>query len=224
MKLKYLFLIFITGAAFGQKTETRDLSSFSSLHVGEAITVYITKGSEEKARIETNNVDPDRVQTRISGDRLNIEMSKGNYRNASVKVWLTYRSLRAVSVSSAATIQTENVLKTEKLRLEASSAGDADLEIDVDQLDVSVSSSGQLNVKGRAMFQDISVSSAGRYYAYELDCEEVEASASSSGSARVVASNRIDAKASSAGSIRYKGNPEKVYTDASSGGSVKKSN
>ena len=35
---------------------------------------------------------------------------------------------------------------------------------------------------------------------------------------------KIDARATSAGSVRYKGNPDKVYEDESSGGSVKDTN
>jgi Putative auto-transporter adhesin, head GIN domain len=215
---------FLTGAAYSQNTETRNLSSFSRVQVGEAIKVYITKGTEESAKIETSGVDLDKVQTIVSGDKLRIEMKSGNFRNANVTVWLIYRNIESISISSAAKVLTENVLKSEKLRLEVSSAAEGKLEIDVDDLDVSVSSSGNLTITGRAMFQDVSVSSAGRYNAYDLICEEAEVSASSSGSARVNASKRIDASASSAGSVKYKGDPAKVRTSSSSGGSTRKSN
>jgi len=215
---------FLTGAAYSQSTETRNLSSFSRVQVGEAIKVYITKGTEESAKIETSGVDLDKVQTTVSGDKLRIEMKSGNFRNSNVTVWLIYRNIESISISSAAKVMTENVLKSEKLRLEVSSAAEGKLEIDVDDLDVSVSSSGNLTIKGRAMFQDVSVSSAGRYDAYDLICEEVEVSASSSGSARVNASKRIDASASSAGSVKYKGDPAKVRTSSSSGGYTRKSN
>ncbi len=207
-----------------QNTETRDLSSFSRIQVSEAINVILISGSTEKARIEARGLDLDEVVTDISGDKLRIELRRGSHRNIDVTVWVNYKYLEVVSVSSAATVQTENVLKSEKLRIEASSAGDASLEIDTDNLRVSVSSSADVTISGRAMFQDVSVSSAGDYRAYDLECEEAEVSASSSGSAKVFASKRIDASASSAGSIRYRGEPGKVHVSSSSGGSARKSN
>jgi hypothetical protein len=48
--------------------------------------------------------------------------------------------------------------------------------------------------------------------------------ASSAGSVKVSASEELDAHASSGGSIRYRGNPDKSVTNSSSGGSVRKSN
>jgi hypothetical protein len=223
---RLLIILFIgfAGSLYGQDEETRNLSSFTSVEVGEAIKVHLIKGNEESARVEASGVDLDRIKTEVSGSRLRIDMSRGNYRNANVTIWLTYRNISALSISSASSVRTQNTLKTEKLRLEVSSAGDGELEIDVDELIVNVSSSGSLDISGRTLFQDVSVSSAGRYNAYELSCEDTEVNASSSGSARVTATKSIDASASSAGNIRYKGNPEKKRTTASSGGSTKQSN
>lgn len=219
-----ILVVLFAGTAFGQNKETRELSSFSRVQVGEAIKVYLKKGSDESARIESSGVDIDKILTNVSGDRLKIEMGSWNSRNSSVTIWLTYVHLESLSISSAATVITEDVIKTEKLRLETSSSGDGELEIDVDELDVSVSSSGELTVKGRARFQDVSVSSAGRYNAYELISEEADVNASSSGSARINTSKSIEASASSAGSIRYKGDPARVRESSSSGGSTRKVN
>ncbi len=227
-KLSYLFLVTVLLAGFApvfsQNTETRNLSSFSRVQVGEAIEVYLVKGTSEKAKIEARGIDLDDIVTDVSGDKLRIELRRGNHRNIDVTIWVNYKYLDAVSVSSAATVRTEGVLKSEKLRIEASSAGDAILEIDTDVLRVSVSSSADVTISGRALYQDVSVSSAGDYHGYNLKCEEAEVNASSSGSAKVFASKRIEARASSAGSIRYRGNPDKEYVSSSSGGSVRGSN
>ena len=48
--------------------------------------------------------------------------------------------------------------------------------------------------------------------------------ANSAGTAKVNVTRRMEGNANSGGSIRYKGNPDKVYEDESSGGTVKRSN
>jgi hypothetical protein len=66
--------------------------------------------------------------------------------------------------------------------------------------------------------------SAGEIDAYDLECETVNAEASSGGSVKVNVTKSLTAHATSGGSIKYRGNPDKSITDSSSGGSVKKSN
>ena len=61
------------------------------------------------------------------------------------------------------------------------------------------------------------------YGAFDLESEEARIDVSSAGDARVFVTKEIDADASSGGSVFYRGNPDKVYIDASSGGKVRKS-
>ena len=79
-------------------------------------------------------------------------------------------------------------------------------------------------LEGSANTLELEVSSAGEIDAYELACENVRAEASSAGSAKISVSKELNARASSGGSIRYRGTPTRTNTDSSSGGSVKKSN
>lgn len=206
-----------------QDRETRDLSSFSAISVGEAINVEIKAGDREEAVVEVDGADVSDVETEVFGGTLRIHMRRGNWRNVDVNVYVTYVELEEIDVSSAADLVSDGPIRTEKLEVEVSSAGDADIEIDVDQLEVRVSSAGDLKIRGNAKEQYVRVSSSGDYDAYDLSSEFAEVDASSSGDARVYVSDKLDADASSSGSVYYKGNPSKVYADSSSGGRVRKS-
>ena len=219
-----MLVLWTSTILLAQNSETRDLPSFNRISVGEAIEVYLKQGSSEKAEIKVSGIDLDEVLTDVKGDRLKIHLERGNYRNIDVEVWLTYKDLEGIDMNSAASVNTDGVLKASTLRINASSAADGDLQLDVGELTVQVSSSADLEVSGKAVHQDVSVSSAGKYDGYDLDCEEAEVNADSAGSARVNVSKKIDARANSAGSIRYRGNPDKVYEDENSGGSVRGSN
>lgn len=241
--------VFVAAATFAQE-ETRNLSAFSEVSAQEGISVYLSKGSSETARIVINggNVDLDEVLTDISGDRLKIHLEdrKGwNNRNVDVDVYVTYKStLRALKASSAASIKAEGVIEADgdfdvdvssagdikakivgidELEVEASSAGDAKLEVEANEIEANVSSAGGIEISGIAKMQDIKASSSGDYEGYDLESEEAEASASSGGSIEVNVKEKIRARASSGGSVRYEGNPSYVNADSSSGGRVKKS-
>ena len=217
-------LVAVAIHATAQSKEDRSLSSFDRLSVGEAITVYLTQGSSESATVEISGADLDDVVTEVSGNRLKIEMEGNrNYRDLEVTVYVTYRSLDELSVSSAADLYTRGPIKASSLEIDVSSAGDAEVEVDVDELIVEVSSSGDLTVSGNANSQKVGVSSAGSYYGYDMTSKSARVNVSSAGSAKVNVAEDIKASASSGGSVRYKGNPDRRDTNSSSGGSVRSS-
>lgn len=237
--------ILVAGATFAQSEETRNLSSFSEISAHEGIDVFIKEGNKEEARIVSDSHDLDEVLTDVSSGRLKIHLEGNNHRNIDVKVYVTYKSIKAISSSSASSLSAEGTIdanggdfdvdvssagdieasieNADEVTIDASSAGDATLKIEANEIEADVSSAGEVEVAGSARKQDIETSSSGEYDAYDLDSEDVEASASSGGSVKVTAQKKLDARASSGGSIRYKGSPEYLDANSSSGGSVRKS-
>ena len=206
---------------FAQSKETRNLSSFSELSVSEAIKVELVKGSSEKAEVEVTGTDAKNVLTEVSGDRLKIHMASGNWKNVNAFVRLTYKDLEEIDVSSAAYVSTESTISSDRMEMDVSSAGKADLIFNVGQMEVDVSSAGNLRAEGEVDEIEVDVSSAGSMSAYDLECKNADLAASSAGSIKITVTEKIDARASSGGSIRYKGNPEKERVSSSAGGSVK---
>lgn len=235
-------IILVAIGAFAQQKETRNLSSFNEVSAHEGVDVYLKKGSKEEVRIEASNIDMEDVLTEVSSGRLKIHLDGNKHRNVDVTVWVTYKSLRAVSASSAADIESEEQIvasgdfrvdvssagdvelsvKAKDLDVRASSAGDCELEVDIETLDASSSSAGGIEISGSVTTIDVEVSSSGDFEGYDLPSKNAEVSASSGGSAKVNVSEQLDARASSGGSIRYRGNP-RMDISTSSGGSIRKS-
>jgi len=203
-----------------QSTETRSLSDFNEISIGEAIELTLVPGNTNVANIKTSNIDLEDVLLEIRGNTLKIGLGGTRHRNVDVEITLTYKTLGSLSISSAANVSTNGAIKASSLDITVSSAADAVLEISTNKLDIDISSAGELELSGTTTSQRVDVSSAGEYNGYDLDCEDTYVRAASAGSARVMASKKIEAKASSAGSIKYKGDPEKVYVSSNSGGSA----
>lgn len=234
--------ILVAGMTFAQSQETRSLSSFSKISAHQSIDVYIKQGSKEEARIVSDNIDLEDVLTEISQGKLKIHLDGNRFRNIDVDVYVTYKSLEGLYASSSASITGDEPIvadgdfdvsasssgdvraeiEADELSIRASSSGDVFLEVKVNEIEATVSSSGDIDVRGTAKTQDIQASSSGDYDGYDVESEEVEARVSSSGSIKVTVSNKIDGRASSGGSVRYKGVPKYVDVSSTSGGSVKK--
>ena len=216
-----LLLCLIASVALAQNKETRQLSSFSKIDVGQAIKVYVEKGAKESCTIETEGIETSEVLTNVSGRSLKIRLDHDRRRkNIDVVVYLTYKEINGFAISSAAQVYSKGTIKTDDMEIDISSAGSGELDVNVEELEIEISSAGNLEIAGNARYQDINISSAGSLKAYDLACEEVSASVSSAGSARIQATSRINAKANSGGKIKYKGQPDKTYVSANSGGSI----
>jgi formylmethanofuran dehydrogenase subunit C len=210
---------------FAQQTETRSLASFSGVKAAEGIDVYLTKGTKESARVEVSGTSLEDVITEVSGSYLKVHMRHGNYRgHVNVKVYVTYLNINKLSASSAASIYSEGTLNTRELEVSASSAANVEINVDAGSIRASASSAGEVELDGKAESFEGDASSAGEIDAYDLVAKRVEVDASSAGSIKITATDELDARASSGGSIRYRGNPNKSITNSTSGGSVKKSN
>ncbi|MEL6355920.1 MAG: DUF2807 domain-containing protein [Bacteroidota bacterium] len=98
------------------------------------------------------------------------------------------------------------------------------MEVDftANRVDIEGSSSGSISLKGSAKRTKVKVSSSCKIEATSFRSDEVDARASSSGKVSIGVNDRLDADVSSGAKVNYRGNPEKIYTDASSGGKVRK--
>ena len=92
------------------------------------------------------------------------------------------------------------------------------------KIDADASSGAQIIIEGSANTLNIDASSGASYNGVRLKAKDVDADVSSGASISVWATERIEADASSGGSIRYKGNPTEESIDPGkwSGGSISK--
>ena len=225
------------------QSETRDLSSFSSVSVGESIDLILKKGSKESAKITVDDIPLDEVITDISGNSLKIYLEGNSYRNVDVTIVLTYVSLEGIKSSSSSSIRAEGEITAkgnfeikcsssgnitaeviaESIEIDVSSSGDVDLVVDTDEMEIEVSSSGDIDIRGRAGSIEASASSSGSIDGYELICGDADLRTSSSASIKLTINGDLEARASSGSSIRYKGSTKRVDVDSSSGASIKRS-
>jgi hypothetical protein len=222
--LSVILLIACLSVASAQQTQNRTVGSFTGIKAAEGVNVYLKKGDKESLRVEVTGTDPENVVTEVSGSYLKVHMRDGRYRgNIDVKVYVTYVQLDKLSASSAGSIYSEEAVKSSSLDISASSAGEIEVAIDAESVTASASSAGELELTGKTKSLSVDASSAGEIDAYNLDAAKVQAEASSGASIKISVTTELNAHASSGGSIRFRGNPNKSVTDSSSGGSVKKS-
>lgn len=229
--LNILLLVFLTSSVWAVgslEREVRDLDRFSSLSVATGIQLTLVKGNSHKAEIEAENIDIEEIVTKIDENRLIVKVKSNKWgmnwwknRKRKVNVTLTYTELDKVSASSGARVVSDDIVSSSSLEFDASSGASINLEIDGGDVEADASSGSSIKLSGECESLAADVSSGANIKASDLEANRVDSSASSGGTARVWAKEGLYARASSGGSVKYKGNPESLDKKKSSGGSVK---
>jgi hypothetical protein len=203
-------------------TKERKTDSFTGLKVSSGIDVYLKQGNNETVTVEADENLHEYILTEVRGGVLNV-YSEYNIRSADKKrVYVTMKEVNSVKTTSAGDVYGESPINSDELELSASSAGNIKLEVTAKKVDLDISSSGDITLTGETDKLRADLSSAGDLNAYDLKSREADISVSSAGDADVNVSERITARASSAGDVNYRGDPKYVDAHSSSAGGIHK--
>lgn len=198
----------------------RTAGNFTGIKVSTGIDVYLKQTDNESIVVEADENLHEYILTEIRDGVLNV-YTDANIRDAERKrVYVTMENIRSIKTTSAGDVIGETPVKSDQLELSANSAGNINLEVYAKVIEADISSSGDITLNGTADRLKVILSSAGDLNAYDLEVREADVSASSAGDADVSVTERLTAKASSAGDINYKGNPKYIDAHSSSAGGV----
>ena len=203
-------------------SEERPVDYFNAVHVSTGIDVYLTQGTGERITVEADDNLHEYIMTEVKGNTLKI-YTEANIRKAERKrVYVTMKDVEELTASSAGDIIGENLITADELYLSASSAGDIELQVKAKKIECNLSSSGDMTLEGEANELEAGLSSAGNLKAYDLIVKVADVSTSSAGDARITVTEKLRARASSAGDIYYAGDPKEVDGHSSSAGGIHK--
>jgi hypothetical protein len=222
-KISIIFLAVITNLTFAQTTQEREVTDFTGIDASEGITVELTTGKETNVVVEADESIIDEVVTEVKANTLTIYM-KGNTKIKSniITVRVTAQSINNLDVSSGASIITQNLIEAEKLTLSSSSGAHLKVAFKAPSSSCKTSSGASAKLKGVSKYFKGNASSGSHINAEDLKSINATVDVSSGANITINVEERLEAEASSGGSINYSGNPKNVDISKSSGGSVHK--
>ena len=198
----------------------RTATPFDGLRVSTGIDVYLKQGDKESITLEADENLHEYIITEIKDGVLHVYTDANIWSAKMKRVYVTMKNVTSLRTSSAGDIIGETPVKGTDIEISVSSAGNIRLEVFARELEVSISSSGDVSLSGEAETLNADLSSAGDLEAYNLKVKNADISVSSAGDAKVSVSEKIKARASSAGDISYQGDPKYVDAHSSSAGGI----
>lgn len=218
----FTFAIFVCGQAM---TQSKSLPSFTSISTSGSVQVELVKSSVSKADYTILKGDEDDLYIEVKGNELYVKIKSRNgfwnSTNTKAKVTVHYQNLRSIDCAAGSSIKSESEIVTDNMDIESSSGASCSVVIKSTDLNVDASSGSKVAVSGSAKSVNYDASSGARIDAASLLASDAIADVSSGASISLYASNKLNADASSGGSIKYKGDPEKTNISSGISGSIR---
>jgi phage shock protein PspC (stress-responsive transcriptional regulator) len=214
-------------------TGRKTLSSgddFDEIEAAGLFRVLVRQGDGYKAEAAGRTGDLDDVRLEVRGDRLIIRSRRnnglfsgfGNHRNP-ILVTVTLPSLKRLELSAACQADVSG-FRDEDLRVNASSAASARLNVNVPHLEVDLSSAAHAELSGTATDLSVDGSSASSLDALGLRATKASVDLSSGSEAKVHATDELKVDLSSGSQVKYAGSPGHIEKDLNSGSSLEQVN
>ena len=217
---KVLIMLLVTTAAFAQDRIEKNLGDFTELKTYRGLPVELIKSDNPKLIIEGNKASSVTVKNANGVLKLSLKI-ENTFSSDEVMVYLHYKDpVSVIDGNEGSNIYSNEVLAQDKIVVRAQEGARVKLELDVKNLEVVTSTGGYVNLSGKADTQDVKANTGGIYKGAMLKTEHTKINAATGGNAEVFASKSVDAKASTAGIIDIKGDPEQVSRKESTGGNI----
>ena len=246
-KLTFIIIsLFISASAVYAQNNKKLISkeyaaeNFNALKVSSALDVKIEQSKTEKVVVKTTQKLQNKIVVKVKKGELQIYTkpvlnSDGN----NITVYVYCKKLNSIEISGACNLETTNTLKTGEMQLQAGGASDVNINLECTKLytlasgasdinintqcnDLSLYASGasDINVKGTALRLIAGASGASDINCLQLPVKKAKVEASGSSEIRVKVSEQLNANATAASTILYKGNPPKLYTHSSTSSDI----
>ncbi|MDT0607074.1 head GIN domain-containing protein [Croceitalea rosinachiae] len=233
MAIAALLALFMTSCAFdinfgdGKRgngevvEESRSVSEdFTAVYASEGLDVFVTQGNKFKILVEADENIIDLIGTDIRDGRLKIHAIE-NIGRATKNIYVTLPDVTTLQSSSGADLIAQNVIKSDKIELDASSGSDIEVQVNANEVVAESSSGADIKVSGRTDVLYADASSGSDIKARGLEAKRCNADASSGADISVNVSESLTADASSGADISYSGDAN-VTKKKSVSGSVRK--
>ncbi|MEI2738685.1 MAG: head GIN domain-containing protein [Chitinophagaceae bacterium] len=205
-------------------TQNRSFSGFTDVDVSNSIVLYVRQDSVFSVRVETDDNLQQYIITRQDGNTLHIEQKDNTHLDATgkIKVYVSAPAFKNLDASGACHIKGETLLTaTDEIDVDVSGASSAELELKAPRIYGEMTGASHLKLKGQTKDLRIEGTGASHAHCFDLLSENTDVDVTGASSAEVFASVKLNAGASGASDVRYKGNAE-VGQNVSGAASVKK--
>jgi len=217
------------GSGIRSTTRLNNRDEFDRVEVNGAFEVKIKQGDSYNLEIDAPKDIKNKISSEVTGSTLKIDYEEEFLHNFNFNnhfrrpvIFITMPVLERFELSGASKGHVSGFNNHNDMEVELSGASEADMNVNTNNLDVNINGASSLKISGTSNDMNIDVFGASHLDAFDLKAERVKADVNGASSAKINVTKEIEAHASGAGHISYRGNPSVINKDESGAGSINK--
>lgn len=216
--ISVLLLSLLVTGVYAQKqiindpnAQQRQVKGFHSIIVSHAIDLYLSQGDEDAVAVSASSGEyRDHIKTEVENGVLRISYDENgkwwkNVGNKKLKAYISFKNIDHLEASGASDITVTGTLKSSSLNMELSGASDFKGKVEIGSLDLTLSGASDAVMTGSVSGLKINASGASDLKAYDLLVDNCDADASGASDIKITINKELNARASGASGIYYKG-------------------
>lgn len=231
----YLELIVISAVILGLQygwnnfrvtSEYRKVDNFHGVYAGGLMNVYLKKGETESVFIRADDFLMDKVKTEVHNGILKIYTDEFIQGERIKEVYVTYVRLDTAIATDASTLNSLDLIVSDKFQLVASGAAEVKFRVNCKQLDLQMEQNANVQLAGQAEYFQFNIDHVGDLMAYNFFAKSctsfIKTPPQSPGVARIQVSDTLSVQIEGPRHLYYKGAPKVVEKQISGGGKLVK--
>ncbi len=221
MKTLLSFTILVL-SVFQLNARSVAVSDFDQVRIWGNLKVVLMESEENRVNVEYDLHEVDiNVENGVLKVKRDKVLSPDSYDSQPIEVVIEYQRLNTLKVAAGAQVKTAKAIIGDHLKVEFVSGSQGKIEIEVNDLDLKTASGAQLKLSGKTYSQRTKVATGGMLRAHGLLCQRTYVRSNTGGEAKVVATETLEANATTGGMIYYEGGPEMISIKDNLGGEVR---
>jgi hypothetical protein len=205
-------------------TQDRNVGGFSGVQASGSFDVHITSGANELKIDAEDNILP-YIETTVENNTLRISTKEGFWLQPKrdVKIYVAAPDFQRVEVHGSGNIIGDNTINSNNsMNISIDGSGDIRMAVHSPNVHARISGSGTIRLSGETTVFNGEIHGSGDIKAFDMKAAESKVEIGGSGSAEVVAANKLNVEVNGSGDVRYIGNPQVSSNIRGSGSVVKR--
>lgn len=211
----------VLASAFQTISETRTLDAFKRIRIEGPLHVKVVSGKAYSIVIETEDEPTSRIRTSVDRDKLSVQLQHGRFQGRA-KVLITCPDLSGLELSGTATVSFPEERVGRYLEVKATGAASADLRLRMEEVRVAAETSSDIRIEGTVGSLIADCATASGLDAFSLQADRVDVRVRTASQARVSVKSELKAEASTAGVVKYRGDPVRSNTQSTTAGVIRR--
>ena len=228
LKLSLLLIALISSTSIfvlAQDSKSVTIKNFNALTVNSGIDLYITQSVSESLTIKGRNDMIENVIVEQNGSDIAIKYKSGMnwsnlFKNQSIKVYVSYRTLKRLTASGGSDVYTQNALKTDMLSLSASGGSDLKLALICKDLSLSISGGSDAELTGSGENFKLTASGGSDVNCFGFAVNYAKVVVSGGSDANLYVNKILEASSTGGSDVNYKGNASLKKMNNSKSGDI----